>query len=57
MEAQFINLNIGTENKEITNWCYLELAQRQLNTVYYPLSKVHVLQEREIPFWIVNEMY
>lgn len=57
MEAQFINLKIGTENKEITNLCYLELAKRQLNMVYYPLSKVNVLQERKIPFWMVNEMY
>lgn len=47
MEAQFINLKIGTENKEITNSCYLELVQRQLNMVYYLLPKVKVLQKKE----------
>lgn len=50
MEAQFISLKIGTENKEITNSCYLELAQRELNMVYYPLPKVNVMQKRKIPF-------
>lgn len=57
MEAQFISLKFGTQNKEITNSCYLELVQRQLDMVCYPLPKVNMLQKRKIPFWMVNEMY